>query len=349
MSASGARATQVPLVLRADAGSALGMGHLMRCLALAEAWEDAGNDSVFVSVDLPDELKARVTGSGRIVNQLSETTGSAEDAAETLATATRIGARWIVVDGYQFSPDYVRTLKETGVCVLQIDDEGMEDRVWADVILNQNIHADPRLYARSGDSRLLLGNDFALVRKEFRAIDRGQDFARANVLVTLGGSPDPRALLEVADAVARVADPELRCKIVGGWRADDARYSFAPDARFELAGSTDDMPALMDWATVAISAAGSTCWELCFLGVPQVLITFAENQKPIAAGLEEKGCAVNTGDLSAASKSLITKAVEDLLGDRERLVKMSERCHDVVDGLGARRVTSVLEEIPCHR
>ena len=102
-----------PLCIRADASPSIGIGHLMRCLALAQAWQDRGGAVTFVTAPGQPALMARFVREGFAVHELKSPPGTLTDATETLATAASAG--WLVVDGYQFRTDYLMALR-AGEC-----------------------------------------------------------------------------------------------------------------------------------------------------------------------------------------------------------------------------------------
>ena len=154
------------LLIRADAGAAMGTGHVMRCLALAQAWQDAGDQAVFVSSSLPPALDSRLRDEQIGVHPLSAAVGTAADARATADRARALGARWIVVDGYQFGADYQRALKDASFRLLVIDDYGHAGHYCAELVLNQNLDAPESLYRSRGPStQLLLGCRYALLRR----------------------------------------------------------------------------------------------------------------------------------------------------------------------------------------
>jgi len=160
------------LLIRADADSRIGVGHVMRCLALAQAWQDSGGEAVFVATELPGGLEERLLHEGFQLIRIPAPVGGPEDAAATLAAARNHSAVWIVVDGYAFTASFLDALREAGSRVLAIDDMANLERYPVDVLLNQNLSATPAAYdGRAGSSTtLLLGPRFSLLRREFRRI-----------------------------------------------------------------------------------------------------------------------------------------------------------------------------------
>ncbi len=158
------------LLIRADASIPAGTGHVMRCLALAQAWQDAGGDVGFVMAESTSSIEGRLAGETCPVESISAVAGSQDDASRTIVLARERQAEWIVVDGYQFGADYQRALKDAGLRVLFLDDYGHARRYSADLVLNQNVCASTAIYGdREAQTRLLLGPRYSLLRREFAA------------------------------------------------------------------------------------------------------------------------------------------------------------------------------------
>jgi UDP-2,4-diacetamido-2,4,6-trideoxy-beta-L-altropyranose hydrolase len=334
------------MLIRADADFRMGSGHVMRCLALAQAWQDGGGRAGLASVGLPPGLTARWTAEGFHVEMLAGGRGPGKDAEQTIALARRLGADWVVADGYQFSADFQRAIKQAGLCLLVLDDSGHAKHYWADLVLNQNLHAEERLYRRREPyTRLLLGTRFALLRREFgkwRGWKREVPEVGRKVLVTLGGSDPDNVTVQVIRAIQQVRMDGLEAIIVAGagnphqaeLEAEVARCAGA----VRLRSSVTDMPELMAWADVAIAAGGATSWERSFMGLPSLVIILADNQQKIAERTKQAGIGRNLGRNQLLSASAVAEALEELLEDKETRAEMALRGPEVVDGLGAARV-----------
>jgi RimJ/RimL family protein N-acetyltransferase len=94
-------------------------------------------------------------------------------------------------------------------------------------------------------------------------------------------------------------------------------------------------------ADVAISAGGSTCWELCLLGLPMLLIDVAENQTKLVKELDRRGCAIRVGDRKVTPEK-IADQLKRVVGSEELRRSLSKRSRELVDGNGAARVVSVV-------
>jgi len=337
------------LLVRCDASVAIGTGHAMRCLALAQAWQDAGGGAVFAIAQATPAVEDRLRRENMEVVRLKADPGSADDAQETAALAMREHAAWVVVDGYCFGANYQATLKAAALKVLFIDDNGHAQHYSADLVLNQNAHAGERFYpSRDPSTRLLLGPRFALLRREFiewRGWKREIPPLARNVLVTMGGSDPDNVTERVVQAI--LGEPTLRATVVVG-----GSNPHLPKLRELVAGGPRDvqlmenvtnMPELMANSDVAISGAGTTSLEMCFLGLPALLIVLASNQRPAAEELNHRGAAIHVGGSAEIQPSTLSAHLTRLVNSRDARKAISERGRELVDGRGAERVTANLE------
>jgi UDP-2,4-diacetamido-2,4,6-trideoxy-beta-L-altropyranose hydrolase len=333
------------LIIRADATPEIGSGHVMRCLALAQAWKKSGGNVTFVS-HLPNRtLRARLLSEQCEFAQV-ETPHPSGDDWKALGAVIRGRLRpAIVLDGYHFDPEYQKRVRETGNTVLVVDDIVLHPRYECDFVLNQNVNAERIQYPTGPDTKLLLGSRFAMLRTEFlvcRERERRIPDDAQRVLVTLGGSDPDNVTRVVVDAMRRITSPELQVRIVIGPDNPNAEQLCSRhDDHFEFIRSAN-MPELMMWADVAISAAGSTSWELALLGVPSLLITVAENQAGICRDMAEQGAAVSLGQHDELNPDDLARTVEAVLHDRDLRQRLSDAGRALIDGQGAYRVATEL-------
>jgi UDP-2,4-diacetamido-2,4,6-trideoxy-beta-L-altropyranose hydrolase len=342
------------LLVRVDASIKIGTGHLMRCIALAQVWQNVGGQAVFVIATQATPIEDRLVSEGMDVVHLSVEPGSAEDARKTASLAWQLGATWVVVDGYHFGTEYQRIIQNGGLRLLFIDDYGHAQHYWADIVLNQNIYAHEGLYPnRSPDTQLLLGTRYALLRREFR---QWQGWTRKispvaqKVLVTLGGSDPDNVTLKVIQGLQRVDVQGLEAVVVvGGSNPHYEKLQAAVDASpfpISLERNVTNMPELMAWADVAISAGGSTTWELAFMGLPSLVLVLADNQRAIAEKLGEMGVAVNLGWHTNVSVAEIAQAMKQLLISSRIRAEMARHGQELIDGEGTTRVLMHLQDQP---
>src|SRR5437879_4914325 len=271
------------LLIRVDANVKIGTGHVMRCLALAQAWQERGGDVVFAMAESSAGIDERLRLEQAQISRLDAMPGSADDAAQTASLAQELQADWAVVDGYHFDSAYQRFLKDTGLQLLIIDDYGHAGHYSADVVVNQNISAKESLYtSRERYTRLCLGLDYVLLRRDFKAWrEWKREIAPVakKILVTMGGS-DPQNVTSAVMRAMRMVDMAGVEGIVVVVDSNPHLGSLERRASqiscgFRLVQHALDMPELMAWADLAIVAAGGTLWELLFMGCPT--LSFARN------------------------------------------------------------------------
>jgi len=340
------------LVIRADASTQIGAGHLMRCLALAQAWQDAGGRVVFLMAMETPALEARLRSEGMEVIHLPVQPGSTDDAIRTADFAHQVGADWVVVDGYHFGADYQRIIKDSGLRLLFIDDIGHAEHYSADLVLNQNIHAHEGLYPnREPYTRLLLGTRYVLLRREFlkwRGWKREIPGVARKVLVTMGGSDPDNVTLKVVQALQQVDMDGLEAIVVVG--GSNPHYeelqSAVQDSRFpiRLESNVVDMPKLMAWADVAVSAGGSVIYELAFMGVPIIGLSRAKQEEVLLQRSTQSGISINLGVYHSVQPGWICEVLTGLAHSKEQRLAMSRAGRSLVDEFGPDRVINSMRE-----
>lgn len=338
------------VVFRVDASTQIGTGHVMRCLALTQAWQDTKGLPIFIMANSVPALEERLKSEGMEVVHLTTEPESLADAQETATLAHQFEANWVVVDGYQFGSEYQQTIKNSGLNLLFIDDYGHAEHYYADLVLNQNISADEQWYQhREPYTQLLLGTRYTLLRREFwqwRGWQRTVPPVAKKVLVTLGGADPDNVTLKVIQALQLVEFEELEAVVVVG--GSNPHYETlemtVQDSRFpiRLQRNVTNMPELMAWADVAISAGGSTCWELAFMGLPSILLVLAENQRLAAEKLDAMTSALNLGEHQNICHHTIKQKLSMLIFSNKLRLKISQNCQCLVDGLGTEKITQLM-------
>ena len=342
------------LLIRADASVSIGTGHIMRMIALGQAWQAQGGEVHFLCAEITPALEQRLASEGFHRSRIHVTLGSPEDLSETIhliaemLQADRQNAR-VVLDGYHFGSDFQLGIKAAGFKLLVVDDYGHADFYHADWVLNQNISACEELYAkRSPATKLLLGPKFAMLRKEFLAYKGWQrEIAPVakKILLTLGGSDPDNVTLQVIQALI---DLDLHVKVVIGGSNPHLREieKFIQSqnnstAVIEVVVNATNMPELMAWADLAVAAAGSTCWELAFMGLPSMFVILAENQLEIAMQLDAEGFGICLGNGVGLKNDKLAEAISALARDNNFLKIVSKIGRGLVDGEGTATICKI--------
>jgi len=338
------------LVFRADAEVAIGTGHVMRCLALAQAWQDAGGRASFLTVCETQSVADRLKSEGMEVIPLLGSAGSDADARQVSQLAHRRGANWVVLDGYHFGASYEGALKATGTRVLRVDDAGFSRPCTADMILNSNSDASESLYPNCDvRTRLLLGSRYVLLRREFlswRDWERKTAPKVRHVLVAMGGSDPDNLTLLAMRALRLVKVPSWQATVVAGGSNPHLKILRAETqssgAKVTLREAVSNMPELMAQSDLAIIAAGGTLWELLSMACPVLSFGRDPVQRRILDDLQRKGIVKHLGDPAGAKPAVVAEAIDALADDPQRRAKMARVGRQQVDGAGARRVCELL-------
>jgi spore coat polysaccharide biosynthesis predicted glycosyltransferase SpsG len=333
--------------LRCDGGPEIGVGHLIRCLALADELVARGAE-----VTLIGDLGGVSWVEEQVIERGLARVAAPGDAEALAALADRLGLDVVVLDGYRLDPHSGRALREAGVTVLAISDGPFGARQEADIVLDQNLGAtaDP---ARPGTA--LTGLDYVLFRDQVlrhrRASTQPVPLSTPPRVLTVFGGTDAYAagpvvvplLLETGlplHVIAVAPRPEI---------AQELR-AVAPGRgqTIEVIPPVEDLAALAVTCDLTVTASGTSVWEFLCLGVPAALICVTDNQAVGYRAVSDGGYAVPVGLLSelrhnAHAREAAVASLRRLLDDPTTLHALAERGQRLVDGRGRQRVADALE------
>ena len=349
------------VVIRADASHRIGHGHVMRCLTLGTELRARGAEVAFVCREHPGHLCDLVADRGFPVQRLPLAhaqdaqsdaawlgASSGEDAAATLAAAPGM-VDWVIADHYAIGAEWERSVAPGTRKVMVIDDLANRPHE-CDLLLDQNHVA--ALESRydgllPASSRRLLGPRFAMLQREYAALRnsmRARQTPPVRLLIAFGGADRfdlTSRCLSAAMSLKR-ADMEIDVVMSGDSPCREAvEMLAATGAAVRVHHALPSLAPLIASADLGIGAGGGTSWERLCLGLPSLVITLADNQRPIAEALARDGYVVSLGDAAGVGEGAIATALAallDALPDRE----WSERCMRLVDARGASRVAAAL-------
>lgn len=316
----------------------------MRCLALAEQWLARGGTVHVAAATMPQALARRMRKVGCHVHAIAAAPASAGDAKLLAKLAGAIGPTWGVVDGYHFGPVYQKAARAILGRLLQIDDHGRSGGHVADLVLDQNHGTSAGFYAGAGArTTLLAGPQYALLRQEFeefREWTRPAPARPPRLLVTFGGGP-PVSLVRLA--VEALLPLPIEVAVVGDAPAGTSSRRTAAGV-VAFTGPVTDMARRMAMSDLALTAGGSTVWELAFMGLPILAVAVADNQEPGLAALERDGLCISLGWHSDLTADALQSAAAALLADLPSAHERARRLRAIVDGRGAARVVDAMLE-----
>lgn len=350
------------VAFRVDASDRIGLGHAMRCLALADALRARGVQTVFAAAALPDATAVALRAHDHAVLSLAnvgqtergEPAGELDSAgqrADALATSEALAALgpldWVVVDHYRLGLEWERAAAGFARRVAVVDDNAQRAHD-CDLLIDHNVSAAWAQYDGLLPARTLrlLGPRFALLRGGFARAKDVPPRPRAAVsrlLVAFGGADPTRETEKVLNALALPAVASLSVDVVvGAANPRLAAIRERADARGGVRVHVDAerMDELIDAADLAIGAAGVSALERCARGLPSLLIAVADNQVPVAHALAERGAAVYLGTAPEVDEEDLARAVAGLTAMPDLVKRIAARAADTCDGHGARRVAA---------
>jgi len=335
------------ILIRADAGLALGTGHVMRCLALAQAWRAQGGEAVFVMAESTLQVESRLQQENFPAVRISENPGSLADSNFVAELAKAEGFNWVVLDGPQFPPDYQMSIKSAGPRLLAVDDGGERGHYAADLILNQNLNASESSYRdRESYTRLLLGTSYLLLREEFvkRTCRRRVPPYGRRVLVTLGGT-DPGSVTR------RIIQTGILHKYQATYVLGSPEHESLNDIEKEPICVVQNPPDMSQWMSnsdIALLCAGGTLWEALFMGCAVLSWTRNPVQEEIMSELHRRNAARCLGSINQFDSTRLANQISKLAMSADARRRMSAAGRRVLDGHGADRVVQCMRDSDDH-
>ena len=331
------------VAIRANGGEVIGLGHIRRCLTLAEALARQGATVHFITNDNQAALDTvRTIGFDATPVNLEK------DFEQTRDAVGRLQANVLVVDSYDIDADYLTRIRDPRNILVAIDDNA--DRpLPVDVVINGAAYAPDLSYDALANTVLLLGADYVILRKEFASppVRKIEGPAR-KVLVTIGGS-DPTALTPRLIDWLLGENTEIQLDVVVGPFFEVIKpiaeaAAQTPD-QVRVHYNPSDMRSLMLEADLAITGGGQTTYELAATGTPALAILTAQNQLQNLQALDRLGTLIFAGSLDDADLiERLSNGFATLVNDTERRSRMSRRGRELVDGQGAERLAQALAE-----
>jgi UDP-2,4-diacetamido-2,4,6-trideoxy-beta-L-altropyranose hydrolase len=354
------------VVFRTDGSTFMGQGHVMRCLTLANVLRECGAEINFVCREHPGHLCDLIAQRGFAVHHLP----IAEERVDHLpGHAGWLGASWeadaeqtrqviqglggtanvLVVDHYAVDHRWETALRPSATKILAIDD--LADRVHdCDLLLDQNFFSG---LSTRYDGKVppgcvtLLGPHYALLQPVYAELHSQVALRNGpvrRIFVFFGGADTENLTGLSVAAFQALGRPDIHLDVV--MTEKNARYqgiekSIEGWGNIRLHGPLPSLGPLMAMADLAIGAGGATVWERFCLGLPSVVVSLAENQKPVCEGLARAGLINYLGYKGQVNEMLLRDTLGQIM-DLPNLSKWSRECYAVCDGEGVARVADLI-------
>lgn len=319
------------ICIRADGGSIIGMGHIMRTLVLAQKLKENHNVFYACRVDTPlsDKYKLgidKIKSEGFNVITLNE-----ENLKNDINYVT---ADCIITDSYDVDEEYFKILKENFKISGYLDDEKICNYFNVDFLINQNMYAEDLNYKVNPDTELMLGSKYIILRDEFRNLNKKEIKKNIEkIMVTVGGSDNNNITETIIKSIKNLTDVVLYIVVGPAFKYIENLKKYQCE-NIKLCFNAD-MAKLMKECDLAIASCGTTLYELAAVGTPTIGIVVAENQTLAAETMDAKGI------IKYSSLEDLCEVVINLTYEERK--QMSFRGSNIVDGMGAYRIVQTLE------
>ena len=362
------------VLIYADGNTDIATGHLMRCLSVACALQALGGRAEFAVSDetsadllasffpkkssfpihvLHADYRKPETALGGLTRLLSYSpdgpafSPAADGPKQKSFLQERFFAEQfsaLLIDSYFVTQDFLEALRSM-VKTAYIDDLYAFDYP-ADLVINYDFAPPEQFYSKAG--KALLGCRFAPLRAQFSGLTPVFREQVANVLISTGGTDDWNVAGKLASALLTAPESaSWRLHVLTGpmhAHREGLQTLVASHPRLILHENVKDMAGLMRACDLAVSAAGTTLYELCAAGVPSVSFTMADNQLPCARDMERFAGVLCAGDVRSTPEftetllSLLFSLAENL----QQRSALSRSMHAAIDGRGAERIAREL-------
>lgn len=359
--------------IRADASNEIGTGHVMRCLTLAMKLRERKHEVFFLSKNHIGNINKLIEKHGFLLAPLevnqdqrsvyemlqhSHWVGGTQDqdAKECINAIEKyftFAPDWVIVDHYGLDSHWHRIIQNHySSSKLMVIDDLADRKYFCDLLLDQTYGQKDNAYANllEKECKQLLGTKFALLRDEFSRINDSilkyrekRSQSRLNhLLIMMGGTDHLNMSAKVLKSVANYDFFEKITVVLGSTAShkNNIKYLCQNINNASLIIDSNNISQLLLKHDLCIGAAGASSWERCAMGLPSLIMAFAENQKSIASNLSSSGaCLYLSRDFSDNElKKLLDKALFS-----ENYMPMVKKSLDICDGNGALKIVEILE------
>ena len=319
------------ICIRADGGSTIGMGHIMRTLVLAHKLKENHNVFYACRVDEPlsDKYKLgieKVESEGFNIATVNEN--------NLINEIKDINADCIITDSYDVDEEYFNILKENFEISGCLDDENICNYFNVDFLINQNMYAEDLNYNANLNTELMLGNKYIILRDEFRNLKKKEiEKNIENIMITVGGSDNNNITEIIIKALAKLKNVTLHIVVGPAFKYMEGLKKYQ-SSNVKLCFNAN-MAKIMKECDLAVASCGTTLYELAAMGIPTIGLVVAENQTLAAETMEAKGI-IKYSDLQNLYEDIAHLSYE-------KMKNMSFNGSNIVDGMGSHRIVEAIE------
>lgn len=338
------------ICFRVDASNHVGMGHLMECMALTEAFRKKNEISIeFITNDFPP-IRDIISPLAVPTHVLDPFSTEGEELIQLGEVLKKRQPDVLITDLLNRSTEYYQAIRTmAGHTAIILDDE-LSREVPGDIVINFSITQDPSFYTSLHETgtRYCIGPSYIPMSDRFDVYQPQQRDIPAecrSIFVNQGGS-DPFSLtVKILKSLELLQLSQTIQVVLGDAIADNLREEILSmqehltnDYIFSWGIPHEQMLEIMAASDFAITAAGNTLYELALFGIPSVTICHHERHQAVAEAFARKGSVINLGIGTQLDEQMIASTVCRLLDDPLARTALSWNICQVVDGRGCERI-----------
>ncbi len=334
------------IAFRFDTSPEIGIGHLMRCLALSEEFLRRKHKCYFVSKIDNENLINRIKKNNVFLHKMEPGSTLEDDRNGLIEFSNENHINWIITDHYELNAEYVKELKQKNFKVLSIDDTA-QIYYYSDIVLNQNISSEKLNFTSEKYTKFLLGTKYAMIRDQILNRSKKTDKEKVEkILIMLGGTDRDNLILKILKMLEEINEKIEFVVLIGPLNPHEdeiKKYIKDKNMKVKVIKSPKNMAEIYLDTDIAISAGGSSCYELAYFGIPNIIITIADNQLNIAKGLDNKKTSIFLGKKQEINKEKLQNRVKELINNDSLRNTLSKNGKKLVDGKGKERIVKFME------
>ncbi|WP_431165300.1 UDP-2,4-diacetamido-2,4,6-trideoxy-beta-L-altropyranose hydrolase [Tenacibaculum halocynthiae] len=320
---------QKKILFRADGNSIIGLGHLYRLFALVELYKEK-NDFIFIT---KESSTLKVIPEDFSIETISNTIDIIEE-PYILSTKYSPNEYIVIIDGYQFTPEYQKKLKSLGYVVIYIDDLIMNHQ-YADIVVNHSEGIESKKYITENYTELALGTKYAILRPSFLEAIKNKRIINTidSVFVCFGGADMYDLSYKATKALLKFNKlKEIYVLLGGAYKHKQIFNLQKKHSNIHIYQNLQEkeIVLIMEKCNLAIAPASTTLYELCAIQMPILSGYFVDNQLNIYNSFTNKKAVYPGGDFSKYEEKNFFKAIQKILEitDYNSSLKIQQKLFD---------------------
>ncbi|MEZ5692072.1 MAG: UDP-2,4-diacetamido-2,4,6-trideoxy-beta-L-altropyranose hydrolase [Rickettsiales bacterium] len=338
------------IIFRADSSYKISAGHVMRCLNLADYLLIKDVNVSFICRKLAGNITDNIKKKGYKIYELPadnsyelknikpkiqhehwlETTWE-NDASQTIEAVKGLHTDWLIVDSYAIDERWESAVKTALDCKIMVIDDLTDRKHNSDILLNQNILTSPDAYSEliPKECKVFLGYEYAMLKKEYfeKKYRTHKNASPENLFIFFGSADNTNETVKTLNALKLVNHKFKKIMVVCGSINKNLPEikNICEQNNYELHIDTTRMAELISKSDIAIGAGGVNTWERCYLHVPSMVISIADNQTQASINAHEKGYIYYIGESENITTEQLAKHIDGFVRDKLLINNVKEK------------------------